>query len=186
MDRPNLASNRQLSLRRVLFLCAAALQFGCGVIFLFDVLNELNNVRSEVVLEAFAVLGLALGATLTLREYRSLLRRNTKVERELGLASGAFQEIVADHFTRWGLTAAERDVALFLIKGLPVAEIASLRQTREGTIKAQSAAIYRKAAVSSRSELLSVMFEELIHGLTPPHAAAQNQSITLPAKHDQT
>ncbi|MGO4909352.1 helix-turn-helix transcriptional regulator [Pseudorhodobacter sp. W20_MBD10_FR17] len=116
------------------------------------------------------------GAPLTLREYRSLLHRNTKVERELGIASGAFQEVITDHFFRWSLTAAERDVALFLIKGLAVADIAALRQTRDGTIKAQSAAIYRKAGVSSRSELISVMVEELIQGLITPNPASSGLS----------
>ena len=116
-------------------------------------------------IEAGAVLGLAIGAFLALREYRTLLRRNTKVERELNVASGAFQGVIEQHFDRWGLTLAERDVALFLIKGLSIADVAAMRATRDGTIKAQSAAIYRKAGVSSRSELISVMVEELIFGL---------------------
>ena len=41
------------------------------------------------------------------------------------------------------LSPAERDVALFQIKGLSVAEIAALRGTSEGTVKAQAAAIVR-------------------------------------------
>lgn len=160
------------SLRPALFLLAAALQLGCGAFFIFDVISEWKEIKLHGIFEDFAVFGLAVGAFLTLREYRSLLRRNTKVERELNVASGAFQEVIEQHFARWGLTAAESDVALFLIKGLSIADVAALRSTRDGTIKAQSAAIYRKAGVSSRSELISVMVEELILGLTPARMAA--------------
>jgi DNA-binding CsgD family transcriptional regulator len=159
---------RKNSLRRRLFLAAATLQIGCGLIFLTDIVMEWEGVRLHGVLEALAVIGLAIGASLTLREYRHLLRRNTKVERELDVVSGAFQEVIEQHFVRWGLTTAERDVALLSIKGVPIADIATMRATREGTIKAQSAAIYRKAGVSSRSELISTMVEELISGLQSP------------------
>jgi DNA-binding NarL/FixJ family response regulator len=76
-----------------------------------------------------------------------------------------FQEMIEVHFRNWGLTDAERDVALLSIKGLPIADIATMRATRAGTIKAQSAAIYRKAGVSSRAELISVVIEDLIMGL---------------------
>ena len=56
----------------------------------------------------------------------------------------------------------EADVALFAIKGLSTAEIAALRQTSEGTVKAQTNAIYRKAGVSGRSQLLSLLIEDLM------------------------
>ncbi|RUS60564.1 helix-turn-helix transcriptional regulator [Pseudorhodobacter sp. E13] len=162
--------SRRLSLRRGVFLAAAGLQIGCGIVFLTDVFLEWEGLHLHGVLEFLAVIGLGVGASLTLREYRSLLHRNTKVERELGVASGAFHEVITHHFDRWGLTAAERDVALLSIKGLSNADIAALRATRDGTIKAQTAAIYRKAGVSSRAELVSVMVEELIAGLPTPQA----------------
>lgn len=174
MTRLKSINAHKINPRRLLFLAAAALQIGCGAVFLNDVISEWHERDSHSIGEAGAVLGLAIGAFLALREYRSLLRRNTKVERELNVASGAFQEVIEQHFDRWGLTRAERDVALFLIKGLSIADVATLRATRDGTIKAQSAAIYRKAGVSSRSELISVMVEELISGLgttQPPQSA---------------
>ncbi len=62
-----------------------------------------------------------------------------------------------------GLTPAEADVALFAIKGLSTQEIATLRGVSEGTIKAQTNAIYRKADVSGRPQLLSQFLEDLTH-----------------------
>ena len=54
------------------------------------------------------------------------------------------------------------DVALFAIKGMSTAEIAALRSTSEGTVKAQTNAIYRKAGVSGRPQLLSLFIEDLM------------------------
>ena len=53
-------------------------------------------------------------------------------------------------------------MAIFAIKGLKTHEIARLRQTSEGTVKAQCNAIYRKAGVSGRTQLLSVFIEDLM------------------------
>jgi DNA-binding CsgD family transcriptional regulator len=69
---------------------------------------------------------------------------------------------LAGAFAEWGLTASEKDVALFAIKGMSTADIAGLRSTSEGTVKAQTNAIYRKAGVSGRSQLLSLFIEDLM------------------------
>ena len=78
------------------------------------------------------------------------------------MASGAFARVIEEHFDTWGLSASERDVAMLAIKGLSIAEIAALRNTKEGTVKAQNAAVYRKAGVSGRLQLLSLFIEELL------------------------
>ena len=77
-------------------------------------------------------------------------------------ASGAFMDLLAERFEEWGLTPAEKDVALFAIKGLSTAEIGVLRATSEGTVKAQTNAIYRKAGVTGRSQLLSLFIDDLM------------------------
>ena len=76
------------------------------------------------------------------------------------------------------LTPSERDVALFAIKGMSTAEIASLRSTSEGTVKAQTNAIYRKAGVSGRSQLLSLFIEDLMRddGVIRPMPEAAPQA----------
>ena len=71
-------------------------------------------------------------------------------------------DVLAERFDEWGLTKAEKDVALFAIKGMSTAEIAGLRATSEGTIKAQTNAIYRKAGVTGRPQLLSLFIEDLM------------------------
>lgn len=158
-------------LRRSALGLAAALQLGCAMVFVSDVIEEWSKRSSHTFVEAVAVIGLLVGAALAVKELRKLALRNARVERELQAASGALQVVIEQHFEAWGLTKAERDVALLSIKGMSNVEIAGLRDTREGTIKAQSAAIYRKAGVSSRAELISAVIEDLIGGLSLVEAA---------------
>ncbi len=89
-------------------------------------------------------------------------RHRHAAEEKLRIASIAFADLLAQRFRQWGLTPAEADVALFAIKGLSTAEIASLRNTSEGTVKAQTNAIYRKAGVTGRPQLLSLFIDELM------------------------
>jgi DNA-binding CsgD family transcriptional regulator len=165
MTQTTASTSERSALRRNLFLAASALQVGCGLVFITDVVSEWGEFDRHTLAEVLGIIALLIGAAVSLAQYRHLLRRNTKIERELGAASGAFQDVIEQHFDNWHLTEAERDVAILSIKGVPIADIAAMRHTRAGTIKAQSAAIYRKAGVSSRAELITVMIEELIAGI---------------------
>lgn len=78
------------------------------------------------------------------------------------VATGALNEVIADYFEDWALTPSEKDVAMFAIKGLSNAEIAELRDSSEGTIKAHLNAVFRKADVSGRSQLVSFLIEDLM------------------------
>ncbi|MCA8965693.1 MAG: response regulator transcription factor [Planctomycetes bacterium] len=64
--------------------------------------------------------------------------------------------------TRWQLTAAERDIAMLLLKGMSHKEIASLRNVGEATVRQQSRAIYQKAKVAGRHELAAFFLEDLV------------------------
>lgn len=74
---------------------------------------------------------------------------------------GVFAGFLDEHFRHWSLTPSERDVALLTIKGLTILEIARLRRTSTGTVKAQCCSVYRKASVKGRIQLLSLLIEEL-------------------------
>ena len=114
--------------------------------------------------EIGAAIGLILGTVLGWFALRRSHQRTREVEARLRAASGAFMDLLEERFAAWSLTPAERDVALFAIKGLSTAEIAGLRRTSEGTVKAQTAAIYRKAGVTGRPQLLSLFIEDLMAG----------------------
>lgn len=68
-----------------------------------------------------------------------------------------------DHqLAKWGLTAAEKEVAFLLLKGFSLKEIAELRGTTEKTARVQSMAVYAKAGLSGRSELAAFFLEDLL------------------------
>lgn len=121
--------------------------------------------------EILAAVGLLLGSVLGWIALREARRGREEAEAKLRAASGAFMDLLEERFAAWSLTPAERDVALFAIKGLSTPDIARLRGTSEGTVKAQTAAIYRKAGVTGRPQLLSVFIEDLMAGPLTPGAA---------------
>ena len=62
----------------------------------------------------------------------------------------------------WGLSAAEKEVALLLLKGLSHKEIAEVRSVSETTVRHQARALYRKAGLSGRSDLAAFFLEDLL------------------------
>jgi DNA-binding CsgD family transcriptional regulator len=61
----------------------------------------------------------------------------------------------------WGLTHAERDVALMLLKGLSLRDIASLRGASEATTRQHASSVYRKSGLSGRTEFAAYFLETL-------------------------
>lgn len=154
--------------RRAGLLGVFCLQLACALLFLGDAVLDVfglegaTPVKDSDTFEYIVVLALLLGVVVTGLQIRRMLGIQKRMEDQLKAASGAFSELLESHFQSWSLTAAERDVALLSIKGLSIAEMARLRQTKEGTIKAQCNAVYRKAGVSGRPQLLSLFIEELM------------------------
>ena len=65
--------------------------------------------------------------------------------------------------------------ANFLTKGLNTRDIAEMRGTSEGTVKAQTNAIYRKAGVTGRTQLLSTFIEDLMDDALMPRPKSKLQ-----------
>lgn len=64
-------------------------------------------------------------------------------------------------FEEWGMTSAERDVGLLILKGLNHKEIAALRGTSEATVRQQAQAIYRKASLPGKTAFSAYFLEDL-------------------------
>ena len=116
----------------------------------------------SILLETLASLTLVASVVVEVRLLIGLLRQQEQLRRGMQIASGALHQVIEAHYRDWGLTPSERDVAGFAIKGASIAEIALLRETAQGTVKAHLNAIYRKAGVSGRSELVSLLIEDLL------------------------
>ena len=160
-DRPRPAPR---SPRRILGLIL--FQVLCAGFFLVDVISDLGDLGFHpwhMLPELAATAGLFLGIAFEVGALLSLLRRQAHMERSLGVAAGALAELMEDYFRQWGLTPSEADVAGFTIKGCSIAEIAKLRGSAEGTVKTHLNAIYRKAGVQGRGQLVSILIEDLLN-----------------------
>lgn len=159
---------KHLTARHWSLLGVFALQLVCVLFFVGDSIADLfgleepHGPNQDERIEHFVVVALVFSLVFSSFEIYQLLVRNQRIENQLKAASGAFSELLEQHFTNWALTESERDVALLAIKGLDIAEISIVRNTKQGTIKAQLNAIYRKADVSGRPQLISLFVEELM------------------------
>lgn len=152
----------------------------CAVFFVSDIILSVFGIYAQPIswqtreyLEIGASLGLILGLLMGAMMLQRSIRERHRAEEKLRRASGAFMDLLQERLTEWGLTPAEQDVALFAIKGMSTQEIASLRATSEGTVKAQTNAIYRKAGVSGRPQLLSLFIEDLMDDGPLPSRVAE-------------
>lgn len=156
-------------MNKSLILVILIVQALCAVFFVSEIVLTVLGLRTRPIswqmreiLEIGAAVGLTLGVVLGAIAMRRTMARQQAAEDKLRAAKGAFMEHLEDRFHTWGLTPAERDVALFSIKGVSTADIALFRNTSEGTVKAQTNAIYRKAGVNGRPQLLSLFIEDLM------------------------
>lgn len=69
---------------------------------------------------------------------------------------------------RWQLSAAEKEVAFLLLKGLSLKEIATARGTSGKTARVQSSAVYAKSGLGGRSELSAFFLEDLLPSASQP------------------
>jgi DNA-binding CsgD family transcriptional regulator len=64
-------------------------------------------------------------------------------------------------FRQWGMTTAERDVGLLILKGLNHKEIAALRGTSEATVRQQAQSIYQKSELPGKTAFSAYFLEDL-------------------------
>lgn len=120
-----------------------ALQAICCAYFLMDIAWDLlwpisiNRFAESDVLEALVTIALFFGLAFTGNELRQILTRQDQLEDQI-------------------------KVAILAIKGFSISEMADLRETKQGTIKAQCASVYKKAGVSGRLQLLSIFLDDLM------------------------
>lgn len=149
--------------------CLVIIQCLCGAYFLWEILASILGLpsvplrwRLRELVEAGASIGLILGAFLGVRLAFVAQSATHRAEKARRITSGEFASVVDRYFADLNLTSAETEVAWFVLKGMSLAEIADLRQTRVGTVKAQCTAIYKKAGVTGKSQLFSQMVEDIL------------------------
>lgn len=146
---------------------------GSVVFFVFDVVSEIYERviassapsgldLTHLFFEVSSAGALILAIRILVRQLRWLQTRNTRQSESLSFLRGEMDSFVQGKFDEWSLTSAERDIAMYMLKGLSIAEIAAARSTAEGTVKAQTSKIFRKTGVASRMELMSLFMDEFL------------------------
>ncbi len=172
--RPTNVGWRAVSLPVVLFAVIAAL-IGFDIVADYGTGTEAGHLLAEgaVMVLALAGVGMLWQQVRSTRRHAEQLsidleaarREAARFREEAREALRGLGEAIDHQFGRWGLTPAEREVGLLLLKGLSHREVAEARTTSETTIRQQALAIYRKAGLRNRSELSAFFLEDL---LLPP------------------
>ncbi len=159
---------RNLSLLGLAFI--SALTF-------FDVLHDLSeNLPITHILHELALFFISLGIlyfqlslvkkkegqiALIKKELASTLAEREAFHQQIKHIKESFHGAVQKQFASWELGAGEKDVALLLIKGMSMKEIADARGTKEATIRQQATSIYKKSGLNGRQQLAAFFLEDL-------------------------
>jgi len=164
--------------RRTRLWAGAAVVAGVALYFGLEVQDEAMT-PLEMAVELLKIIpGVLVGVGVVLlfrinyrqREEQLALLRDLEVARLQGqrwrtesraLLAG-LGDAIDSQFSQWNLTDAEREVALLLLKGLSLKEIAAIRATTERTIRAQARAVYSKAGLTGRAALSAFFLEDLL------------------------
>jgi DNA-binding CsgD family transcriptional regulator len=167
----------------------AAILVAIAALTVIDIFDDVEHgghwlhILGEVVVVVLAGIGAAFlwwHLLAARREARVLETRLSRAEadferfqREAQDAMKGLGAAIDRQFDRWGLSPAEREVALLLLKGLSHKDAAQLRATSERTVRQQALSVYRKAGLSGRAELAAFFLEDLLLPVRPEATATQ-------------
>jgi DNA-binding NarL/FixJ family response regulator len=145
------------------------LLLGCSLFFAFDVVIDVLSGQSQdsigmlhLVVETVATIAI-LVSLMILRDYiRVNKKHEVQMQESLDQLKRGLNDLIMSRVKAFALTPTETEVAILTIKGFSISEIAELRGRSEGTVKAQQHAVYQKAAVSSRAELILECIEDAV------------------------
>jgi DNA-binding CsgD family transcriptional regulator len=161
-----MTARRDIMRRRGPMALAAFLlvQSTAALFFVGDAVSDLliDPGAPHTIFEALVALALFLGVGFGAWALRQMLEEMRSGARALAVARGELAQSIEAQFIAWGLTPAEKDVALFALKGMEVAEIAQLRGAAAGTVRVQLTHVYAKAGVSNRAQFAAWFVEDLL------------------------
>ena len=132
---------------------------------------SLNVPTSHIIEESMIVLLAGLMAVYLIFDMRKRTRKTKLLLAELNTATARLssmnnklRNVKAQYlqFNDWSLTPSEKEVALFMLKGLSTQEIAAARNTKEKTVRQQASAVYAKSQLEGRYALAAWFFEDIL------------------------
>lgn len=149
-----------------------------AILLSLDILSDVKMGAKwwHVTIEAVMAIIAAGGIFLLLRNSLLLKNRLAKTSDELAAEkkdAAAWRERARLHIeglataidaqlNDWQLTPAEKEIALLLLKGLSLKEIAGIRHTNGKTVRSQATIIYQKSNLTGRADLSAFFLEDLL------------------------
>lgn len=133
--------------------------------FIYDIVNDLLDYEDglfHITIEFLVFLAISI---VLFYELKQVIYLNNEIKKEKSKTArlmGELLSVMHEQFAQWKLTASESEVALLLIKGLSMKEIATLRSVKEKTVRSQATSIYAKSGYSGRHELAAHFIEDLM------------------------
>ncbi len=146
----------------------------------FHVVYELFLIASGLVGAVWLWLGWFRAEQVNRTLRRSLEARQEERDAWRASAQRALEGLgsaVDRQFQGWGLTGAEREVALRLLKGQSHKQIARDSGRSERTVRQHAVAVYQKADLGGRAELAAFFLEDLRLPGSPSDPAAPPGAI---------
>lgn len=169
----------KLSERQLRWLLAGV-GIGCFVLLMtLETVTETDEITPiEFLGDAVRLLltiGAAVGVALLLQRVHAQHEEQMDLIRDLDVARtegdtwrtkvqshlAGLKEEMDKQFQDWGMTGAEREVGLLILKGLSHKEIAVLRRTTDATVRQQAQSIYRKAGLPGKAAFSAYFLEDL-------------------------
>jgi DNA-binding CsgD family transcriptional regulator len=132
-----------------------------GLMLLIGLVGIVYVARQTVAAQRRARAATQVASSLS-RDVESLRGDVERWRAEAGAFVAGLAVAIDRQFERWGLSPAEKEVGLLLLKGLSHKEIASVREVTEATARQQAGAVYRKAGIGGRTELSAFFLEDLL------------------------
>jgi DNA-binding NarL/FixJ family response regulator len=135
------------------------------VFFAFDIIADLadgDEALLHIIIESIVFVAISM---VLFRELHRLRRVRAELSEErvrTARLSGELLTIMRNQFVKWELSPSESEIALLLIKGLSMKEIAEARQVKEKTIRQQATSVYSKSGCAGRHELVAHFIEDLM------------------------
>ena len=165
--------------RRTRLVAALAVVAGIALLLGLEWREEPDLGPVDMLMEVIDILPVVLtsvGVVLLFQVTARQRDEHVKVIRDLELARAQGQrwraeartylnglgDAIESQFSRWNLTEAEREVALLLLKGLSLKEVATVRAVSERTVREQARSVYSKSGLTGRAALSAFFLEDLL------------------------
>jgi DNA-binding NarL/FixJ family response regulator len=133
--------------------------------FAFDIIVDLvekDESWLHLLVESIVFLAISTVLFQELRRLRQLKAELSEERTRTARLSGELLAVMRKQFAQWRLSPSESEIALLLIKGLSMKEIAEARQVKEKTIRQQATSVYAKSGYAGRHELAAHFIEDLM------------------------